>query len=99
MFRKKEKIFTVEQIEEIRIKDFLIVSFRARSNFLPTILFMVTHINVCGQSGSFPRQPKNRQFLLILLTEIMLLSEFIIVLLTAWSRGRLFSMPHAETSL
>ncbi len=70
MFKKKKKILTPEQAEEIRIQEFLTVSFRVQSDFSPIILSAEICINVCGRSESGRRLRKNKQSLLTLLTEI-----------------------------
>ena len=72
MFKRKQKILTPQQAEEIRIQEFFRPYCAKHSAvFLRIILFAVTVTNACGQFGNGRLLRRNRRFWRTLRTGIL----------------------------
>lgn len=71
LFKRKTKVLTPQQSEEIYTKDFFDMILPSTIKFLPTTTLLGTHIAVCGRCVNIPLQRRNRQYFLNLPTEIV----------------------------
>ena len=60
--KKKPKILTPEQAEEIRTKDFFDMILPGSIKFFPTIILSATATAACGRCGNIRRPLRNRPF-------------------------------------